>query len=433
MRLQRALASAALMTSVALVGAASIATTAGAAVPQFWVAHTATVAGNGTSCTRPGFNTVQAALSAAPSGAAVHVCSGTYAEQLTITKAVTLTANGPVTMQLPGSPADSVTACEVPTTSDPHYQDEVDICTSGLVTLNGFGINANWPGSTCNDDLYAVFVGGGATLHMNNDDITAAGAVPLNGCQGGLGLEVGAAWTSPVQVGHAVLNNVEVSGYQKLGIAVDGAGSTAKINKTTVTGIGATSAIAQYGIQISNGALGKISNSVVSGNECDATSCGSDALTSVQSTGVLFYAAASGSSVTASTLSDNDAGVYVLADPSASAPTHSIANFATSTFSNNRYAGIEVDQGWVTLRQNHVSGSPVGIVLLQYNGQTFGVKGTATKQTITGATTAVEVRSDVDPGDVAGSFSVTNSSLGGGAVVNQNPSKFTLHQANNTP
>jgi hypothetical protein len=268
---------------------------------------------------------------------------------------------------------------------------------------------------------------------MTNDDMTAAGAVPLNGCQGGVGIEIGAAWTTPVQVGHAVLTNVEVSGYQKNGITADGAGSTARINKTTVTGIGATDQIAQNGIQISNGALGHVSNSVVSGNECDVASCGPDALDNVQSTGLLFYGAASGSNVTGSTMSANDTGVYVSADPSASAPTHALAAFGTSTFSGNRYDGIEVDQGWVTLSKDHVSGSPVGIALLQYASQTFGVRGTATMATITGAATAVEVRSDAAAGDTAGSFTVSHSSFGGAPVVNQNPSKFTLRQANNTP
>ena len=61
--------------------------------------------GNGTSCAAPGFNTVQAAVTAAPAGATVKVCGGTYIEQVEITKSLTLTGtNGTVTLALPASP-----------------------------------------------------------------------------------------------------------------------------------------------------------------------------------------------------------------------------------------------------------------------------------------------------------------------------------------
>ena len=39
----------------------------------------------------------------------------------------------------------------------------------------------------------------------------------------------------------------------------------------------------------------------------------------------------------------------------------------------------------------------------------------------------------VNPGDVAGALSISYSSFGGGAVVNENPSAFTITQKNDTP
>ncbi|HEY3832742.1 MAG TPA: right-handed parallel beta-helix repeat-containing protein [Acidimicrobiia bacterium] len=425
----------ALMTSMALAGAGAFAGTAGATAPtNLWVAKTGPYAGNGKSCAKPGFSSVQAALNAAAGSSTVHVCAGTYSEQLTITKPVSLKASGAVTLQLPASPADSTTPCEVATPSDPHYQDEVDVCTSGSVTLIGFTVHADWPAGTCNDDLNAVLVAGGATLRMTNDSVTAAGAVPLNGCQGGIGIEVGMAWTTPVQVGHAVMNTVSVSGYQKNGITVDGSGSTATINKATVTGIGATNAIAQNGIQISNGAKGTITKSTISGNECDDTAggCGPDSLTNVQSVGVLLYAQAAGSGISGSTLSNNDIGVYVLDDPSAPAPTKSTANIATSTFTNNRYEGVILDQGLTTLRRLNISGSTAALQMLQYDGQTYGARGTANFLTITGATYSLQIRSDDSPSDKPGSITLSNSSFGGGVYDNQNPSAFSARENNDT-
>src|SRR5215472_6620025 len=75
-----------------------------------WVSSAPTVAGNGTSCNSPGFNAIQAAIVAAPSGATIEVCAGTYVEQLTIEKSLTiLGTGGSVTIQLPATPAHSVT------------------------------------------------------------------------------------------------------------------------------------------------------------------------------------------------------------------------------------------------------------------------------------------------------------------------------------
>ena len=46
---------------------------------------------NGTSCHSAGFSTIQSAVDAAPAKATIIVCSGTYHEQVVISKPVTLT------------------------------------------------------------------------------------------------------------------------------------------------------------------------------------------------------------------------------------------------------------------------------------------------------------------------------------------------------
>jgi hypothetical protein len=59
---------------------------------------------------------------------------------------------------------------------------------------------------------------------------------------------------------------VSVTRYQKNGITVNGAGSTARITNTTVTGRGATGVIAQNGIQVSRGAQATVSTSTIRDN-----------------------------------------------------------------------------------------------------------------------------------------------------------------------
>jgi hypothetical protein len=50
-----------------------------------WVSNTATVGGN-TSCADPGFNTINAAMTAAVAGDTIRVCAGTYVEDVAVSK-----------------------------------------------------------------------------------------------------------------------------------------------------------------------------------------------------------------------------------------------------------------------------------------------------------------------------------------------------------
>ncbi len=195
------------------------------------------------------------------------MCSGTYTEQLTITNSVSLVASGgAATVQLPATPANSTTSCDIAvnTRYSTTNQDEISICGPIAVALTGLTVQADWPAApNCAPSFNAIQVGGGAGLTAKSLTITGAGANPINGCQQGIGIQVGTTGLSPAEagVGTATLKNVSVSGYQKNGITVDGAGSSASITGATVTGAGPTTQIAQNGIQISDGASGVVKNS----------------------------------------------------------------------------------------------------------------------------------------------------------------------------
>ena len=407
--------------TLALGGLAVLPAAAFASSPSsLWVNATGAVAPSattGTSCANPGFTTIQAALDAAPANATVHVCSGTYAEQLSIISPVSIVSAGSsITVELPAVPAVTTSAC-TPAIGDPvaQYQDEITICTTGTVGIKGITVQALWPTDTCNDGLYGIFVGGGATLNMKDSEMDGAGAFPLNGCQGGVGIQVGRNLTT--QVGHASLNNVKVINYQKGGITVDGPGSTAKIIGSTVTGAG-PSPIAQNGIQISRGAKGTIKSTTVSGNECnyDAPTCGPDGLTAAQSAGVLLYGAASGSSVTNSSIDNNDLGVYAGAvTPNASTVSITHDVFGTIALPANRYEAIQVDGATATVSHDSVRGGNVGLQLLQYGGQPFGSVAVARDDTFNGlSVAAAQIDSDeagAVGGDLSGSLSITKSKV----------------------
>jgi hypothetical protein len=421
-RIIRAFAAAAAGLTVAAAGvsvwpAAALADQPGA----IWVSGAPTVGGSGTSCRHPGYNTIRAAIRAAPSRATIEVCKGTYAEQLQITRSVTIQGVGTVVVKLPATPANSNTACDKApgTGSFQRDQDGVAICGKGTVSLIHLTIDAAWPSGTCDDSLYGILVGGGATLQFVDSTITAAGAQPINGCQGGVAIQAGMAWTTPVEVGHLVTDHSAISGYQKNGITVDGARSTAVITHTTVTGAGATPAIAQNGIQVSNGAKAQILDSKITGNECDVSVCGPNGLTQTQSTGLLLYGAARGTTVADSTIAGNDIGVYYSANPGRKAPARQQVSIVRDGLSGNRYEGVVLDQGSAYVGHCTFSSGNVGIQVLQYSGQTFGSRSFASYDRFSHMHVAtVQVLSDdAATGDLPGSFMITRSEISTAPVL----------------
>ncbi|MGH9029947.1 MAG: hypothetical protein ACRDV4_10075 [Acidimicrobiales bacterium] len=426
---------------VATAGLALLPATAGATgarTHNLWVSSGATSPADN-SCSNHGYNSVQAAINAASPGATVHICAGTYTEQLVVTQSVTLTGLGNPTIQLPASPANSTTPCdEASNTAVPGSpeQDGIVVCTAGaLLKIQDLTVDPAWPANTCNDNLFGILVGGGASLKMTNTTVEAGGAVPINGCQGGVAIEVGMAWTSPVEVGHATLTHVTVSGYQKNGMTIDGAGSTAKITSSTVSGAGPTTQTAQNGIQVSNGASANITRSTISGNECDASSCGSNSMTDAQGGGVLLYLAVPGTKVTHSSINDNDYGIYSYAS-NATEPSSPTADFQSDTLINDRYESALLDASYTALTHDTISGGNVGIQVIQYDGQPYGVLGSASHDTVENeSVAAIQVLSDNAPsGDMPGTLTVSRSNItsGDATSVSNNSSNYTVTQSHDS-
>lgn len=308
-----------------------------ASAPAYWVSPNGAAASANTSCATAGYSTVQAAVTAAENYESQHpgkvpvvdVCPGMYAEQVTITKSLTVTrapvaaSQGDATIKLPAGVGNnqlkglSTTNCQATDGANKVQtpQSVLEVCaakagggnTTGVkVTVSNLTIKGNWPGSVCYDSLYDVLVEGGASLSLTGSTVEKAGAVsPLSGCQGGVGVEVGNSSTS--QVGHATLSRDIIESYQKNGITVKGDGSTAAISRVTVAGAGPTAAIAQNGIELANGATGSVTGSTVSGNNYTGPGGASSA-------GILVFGGCGSSlvhraTITRNTLTGNDIGI----------------------------------------------------------------------------------------------------------------------------
>lgn len=407
--------------AIALAGV--VALPAVASANTLWVAQT-TPKAPFNSCASPGYNSIQSAISAP--GTAIHVCTGTYVEQLQIARTVSIVGDTGAKVKLPAAPAELTTPCD----SAKAY-DIVVVCGApGTVTIKNLTVEGPLAGGPdCSHPLFGILVGGGSNLALRESRVENVAPTPINGCQIGTGVEIGRGG----QVGTATLIKDTVSGYNKNGITVSEAGSKATITAVDVTSA-PTDQIAQNGIQVSFGAYAKIAGATtVTGNECNlAGSCGENGLTQVASTGVLFYGAATGSSVTKSSIDENDIGVYHI-DLSGSEPAASQASVTGNTMTKDRYAAVALDQGWATVNANTMTEGAVGIQLLQYAGQAYGPKGTGSGDTVEKMTKyAVEGLSDNEPSDQFGTFTITRSKISGNpgtvseSVFSNNVAKLKL-------
>jgi hypothetical protein len=376
-RARRPLGAAALVSVIGVIAVvaatapAAIASSAGATVasPKYWVAPTSTSTTN-TSCATAAYSTVQSAVTAAELYESTHttvvptveLCPATYTEQVTITSSLVITrakvaaSRGPVTIALPGSPVNSATNCQANDTAGQIPQSVIEICAAATGGINTKGVSVSishvtvqgdWATTVCNDSLYDVLVEGGASLSLADSVVERAGAYPLNGCQGGVGVEAGFSPTR--QVGHATLTGDTIQTYQKNGITIDGPGSTAWISGVTVSGAGPTAAIAQNGIQISLGATATVVGSTITGNNYTGSGDAS-------STGILVFGGGGTvcgigknsplvkkASFTGNTLINNDVGVALFnvnsaCDKSVRTPTRNVV--CHNTISNSHgYAG----------------------------------------------------------------------------------------------
>jgi hypothetical protein len=401
-----------------------LAVTATAGAATVYVSPSPVVPG-GKSCAQPNFNSVQAAINAT-SGGTVNVCAGTYTEQIAITGGVKLNAVSGLdtaTLELPANAVDSTSACD--TMGGLKQIDEISICGSGTVKITGIAVQALMPLENCGIGLYGIFVAGGATLKATSVSVDGASTTveSYKGCQQGVAIEVGNK--TPAEVGHASLKNVVVSGYQKNGPTVKSPGSTLSVAGSTVTGEGPSPWIAQNGIEVAFGGEATIKSSSISANECDVASCGAEG---EQATGVLFYQAAKGSSLSGSTVDGNDGGVYY-ASGSSVLPAAPEVTFTKDVLTGNRYEGVFLEEGKASLKTITINGSGrVGIDLYQAAYQESSSESVASSITISGQSeAAIRVESDKSPADFPGRFEITKSTeSGNGALLVNDSDNFEV-------
>lgn len=361
-----------LILALTLIAVLSLLTdaTAIAAVPLNWSVSNAFGDNSGCNSTTLQCQTIQAAVTNATAGDYVFIAPGTYVEQVTVGKNITIIGSGAGSsmIQAPGTmTADSVGKRPI-----------IEINNGATVTLAG--VTVNGPGPTSGGFLdFGIYVIGNATINLVGSTIDNIRDNPLNGGQHGVGIQVGQQSVS--QAGHATIANVVVTNYQKNGITVGGTGSSGTVKNSTTTGAGPTAPIAQNGIQISDGAVGTVYGNTVSGNQCKAAtsggppSCGPDWVTQEQSTGILLFNAGAGTTVVGNTTSSNDIGIGI---------SSGTGIVSSNTMTGNRYYGAVIASASSSMVSNNTITGPsnFGLAVDGSTGKAFG-------NTITGNSTGV--------------------------------------------
>jgi len=222
-------------------------------------------------CPTAGFTTIQSAVNAALSGAAIRVCPGTYAEQVVISRPVKITGDNGAIVKPSGMTANTTSLFDAsPIAAVILAMDAINVFLTGL-TVDG--ADNGLP------DCTAQFVG---IFYRNASGKVAKAAVRnirfgagLETCERGLGIfaQSGAGGTSRVFV-----DSSSVHDYQKNGITGNEIGTDLRVTRSVVMGSGSIAQVTQNGVQVAYGALGLVLPSVVANHvypPCvDVLTCG---------------------------------------------------------------------------------------------------------------------------------------------------------------
>jgi hypothetical protein len=323
--------------------------------------------------------TISAGIAAAMPFDTVQVDPGTYTEQITINKYLTVQGAGA---------ANSIIQAPLPLKLDALNKQVIVEVTGGVsVTFSGFTVRG--PGSSTSGSIdFGIWVNGGAGLNVTATTISDIRDNPVTNAQTGLGIMVGSS--SLNQVGLAGIIGDTIFNYQKGGIVVANPGSNALIEENTVTGLGNITVIAQNGIQVGDGATATVTLNTVSGNEYSGPGSTPNLIapgTTIQADGILLLNPGGNVTVSFNNVFGNDAGISSL-----------IPGFTAIILANgvvqNRFENIVLDQGNQSVTINTVNGGNIGVAVVSYNGAT-GATGdsfaTLVANVISGTGTGIEL------------------------------------------
>ena len=306
------------------------------------------------------FPSIQAAVAGAAPGDTVSVRPGTYTEEVVVGKDLNLRGAGA-----------RDTSIKSPATLTPfgvHHPDErrltaiVRVGKGAHVRMSGFTVKGPIP---CGIEVTGVQVLQGATLDLSDSHVTgiqadpsscapedAAGRAIVYGLPAHIDVDGESGSTA-----YGRISRVTVDRYQHNGIGVTGPdnGELSRVTVTdnSVTG-GWTIPSFQYGIEVTEGVVARVSGNRVEGNVCGGDICGPDPINQAQGAGIIALAAPAGTRISENRVARNDVGFYQVMSPNC-------CRISDNTLLANRWFGILIQDGDGATSENAISGGQVGV------------------------------------------------------------------------
>jgi nitrous oxidase accessory protein NosD len=230
-------------------------------------------------CPTAAFTTIQDAINAAQAGNLIRVCPGTYREQLSINKSLSIEGdNGAIVLPM-NMVANATGSSGAPIAAAIVVEDAANVEIEGLIVDT-----ANSGVSACSPDLIGILYQNSSGSIEHNAVRNTKLPVSLNGCQSGDAIVVQSLSGGTSKV---TIDDNSVHDYQKNGITGNELGTEVAITNNVVTGLGPTTGAAQNGIQVGFGAKGGVLRNTVTDNVwalcVSLTSCAFNA------TGILVF------------------------------------------------------------------------------------------------------------------------------------------------
>lgn len=315
------------------------------------------------------FTRIQAAVDAAHPGATIHVCAGTYDEQVKVAKP---------DLRIVGAGADRTTirpsVGSINTVALATGLPSVAILlVDGVTGVGVRGLTVDGSAATLPSDCPPYF---GIYYRSGSGTVDSVNVTGVLQC-----VSVGIFVQSPEDgsgAAEVTIRDTVVDNYGVIGIACNEPGTDCIIRSSTIAGSGQPSEVASNGVQIAFGAGGRVTDSVVRGNLCGLDICGPDPLTHDRAAGILIFQAPRGTVISRNDLSNNDVGVWLIEGDGC-------CRTSENTLTDNRQFGILIQDGTNQTSKNEISGGNVGIAAVAVNADTVA---TSRDDDISGTTVA---------------------------------------------
>lgn len=271
-----------------------------------WTTTVRVVGQSSTSCPNPQYATITEAVNAASPGDEIDICPALYAEQLIITKPLTLRG-----LEVDGVKRVLIQPSSLVVVDGLGFVAVITVMNTWGVTIENLAVDAGKNGvSSCAPGLAAIHFHNASGTVRDNAIFGAQLTNPL-GCTtnkpygNGFGVQVDATASGPFQVD---IKNNSIHDFTSDGVLVQDNGVKANVCENMITGVGPSGGIFQFGVFIAIGAVGLVQDNVITEGNCGTLSI-SDCI-NVRSEGVTLRAVGDGTVVNHNIITKAQSGIF---------------------------------------------------------------------------------------------------------------------------